>query len=109
MAKGKFPNLGGQNMMQMQKQMKKIQKQMEDMQADLDKQEIEASAGGGMVKAVVNGKQELLKIKIDPDVVDPEDVDMLEDLVLAAVKSAMEKAQSQAEGAMSKITGGFNF
>ncbi|MDD7362716.1 MAG: YbaB/EbfC family nucleoid-associated protein [Peptoniphilus sp.] len=107
MAKG-FPNMGGKNMNNMMKQVQKFQKDMEKMQEDLDKQEFESTAGGGVVKAVVNGKQDLLKIEIDPDVVDPEDVETLEDLILAAVRDAMSLAREKTEGEMSKLTGGLN-
>ena len=107
MAKG-FPNMGGKNMNNMMKQVQKLQKDMEKMQADLDKQEFEATAGGGVVTAVVNGKQELLRLSIDPDVVDPEDVETLEDLILAAIREAMNCAREKTEGEMSRLTGCLN-
>ena len=107
MAKG-FPNMGGKNMNNMMKQVQKFQKDMEKMQADLDKQEFEATSGGGVVTAVVNGKQELLRLSIDPDVVDPDDVETLEDLILAAIREAMNRAREKTEGEMSRLTGGFN-
>lgn len=107
MTKG-FPGMGGKNMNQMKKQMKKLQKDMEKMQAEMDAREIEATAGGGVVKATVNGKKELLSIDIDPIVVDPDDVETLEDLVLAAVGEAMNKAEEEAETKMSRFTGGMN-
>lgn len=107
MAKG-FPSMGGKNMNNMMKQVQKFQKDMEKMQADLDKQEFEATSGGGVVSAVVNGKQELLRLSIDPDVVDPEDVETLEDLILAAIREAMNNAREKTEGEMSRLTGGLN-
>ena len=107
MAKG-FPNMGGKNMNNMMKQVQKFQKDMEKMQADLDKQEFEATSGGGVVTAVVNGKQELLRLSIDPDVVDPDDVETLEDLILAAIREAMASARAKTEGEMSRLTGGLN-
>jgi len=88
------------------KQVQKMQAEMERIQAELAEKEVEGSAGGGMVKAKANGKQEIIEVKIDQEVVDPEDVEMLEDLVVAAVNQALENAQKmQAEG-MSELTGG---
>lgn len=108
MARGRYPGMGGGNMGNMMKQMQKMQKQMEDMQKELEEKEVEASAGGGAVTALVNGKKELLKIDIDESVVDPEDVEMLEDLVMAAVNEAMRKAEDMVSSQMQKITGGMN-
>lgn len=88
------------------KQAQKMQKEMERIQGELLNVKIEGVAGGGMVTAVANGAQELLEIRIDPEVVDPQDVEMLEDLVLAAVNQAMEKAKSKAEEEMGAVTGG---
>lgn len=101
-------NPGGGNMNQMIKQAKKMQEQMEKMQAELQEKIVEASAGGGAITAKVNGKQEVLEIKIKPEVVDPEDVEMLEDLILAVVNDAIKKSQEMVSGEMSKITGGLN-
>ena len=92
----------------MMKQMQKMQKQMEEMQAQLEEKEIEASAGGGAVTALVNGKKELLNITIDESVVDPEDVEMLQDLILAAVNEAMREAENMVNKEMQKVTGGLN-
>lgn len=107
MARKGFPGMGG-NMGNMMKQVQKMQKQMEAMEAEMKEKEVEASVGGGVVSATVNGKKELLKIKIDESVVDKDDVDMLEDLVLSAVNSAMEKADKDMESEMKKLTGGLN-
>ena len=90
------------------KQAQQMQQKMNRMQAELAEQEVEASAGGGMVTAVVNGKQQLLSLKIEKSVVDPEDVEMLQDLVLAAVNEALKKSQDMVQEEMGKITGGFN-
>lgn len=90
------------------KQAQKMQKEMGRIQTELKERVVEGSAGGGMVKAHVNGLQELLSIKIDPDVVDPEDVEMLEDLVTAAVKQGLKSAKELSESEMSKLTGGIN-
>lgn len=103
---GGFP--GGGNMNNMMKQMQKLQKQMENLEEDLKNQEVTGTSGGGAVEATVNGKKELIKIKIDEAVVDPEDVDMLEDLVLTAVNNAMDEADSIANQKMGKLTGGLN-
>ncbi len=108
MARGKYPGMGGGNMGNMMKQMQKMQKQMEDTQRELEEKEIEATVGGGAIRAVVNGKKELLSIKIDESVVDPEDVEMLEDLVLTAVNEALRKAEDMMVKEMSKLTGGMN-
>ncbi len=106
MGRGGFPR--GGNMNQMMKQVQKMQKEMEKVQEELDQAEVEASAGGGVVTAKVNGKKELLEIKIDESIVDPEDIDMLEDLILAAVNEAMRMAEEKMSKEMSKLTGGLN-
>lgn len=107
MARGGFPGKGG-NMNNMMKQMQKMQKKMEEVQAQIDATELEASAGGGAIKVVVNGKKEVLDIEIDASVVDPEDVEMLQDLVIAAVNEALRKADDFATSEMKKVTGGLN-
>ncbi len=92
----------------MMKQVQQMQAKMAEMQEELANMEVEGSAGGGMVKVVTNGKHELVSITIDPEVVDPEDVDMLQDLIAAAINQAREKvAETQAEQ-MSSLTGGLN-
>ncbi len=90
----------------MMKQAQKLQKQMLQMQEEAGNKVIEGTAGGGMVTVTVNGRQELLGIKIDPEVVDPEDVELLEDLVLAAVNNAMENSRSMMESEMGKMMPG---
>ena len=90
----------------MLKQAQKMQKEIERIQNELANIKIEGAAGGGMVTAVANGAQELLEIRIDPEVVDPKDVEMLEDLVLAAVNQALENAKARAELEMGAVTGG---
>ncbi|MCR3956015.1 MAG: YbaB/EbfC family nucleoid-associated protein [Gudongella sp.] len=107
MARGGYPGMGG-NMNNMMKQMQKMQKKMEEVQAQVDATELEATSGGGAVKVVVNGKREVLDIEIDPSVVDPEDVEMLQDLVMAAVNEALRKAEEFASKEMGKVTGGLN-
>jgi nucleoid-associated protein EbfC len=90
------------------KQAKKIQEQMAKLQEELALRTVEASAGGGMVTVVVNGRNELLSIRIERDVVNPEDLEMLQDLILAAVNEGMRKSQEMMATEMSKITGGLN-
>ena len=94
------------NMNQMMKQVKKMQEQMLKAQEELGNKTVEGSAGGGVVSATVNGHKKLLDIKIKPEAVDPEDVEMLQDLVLAAVNDALAKADELANQDMSKYTGG---
>lgn len=94
----------GMNDLMRQAQM--MQRKMAKMQDDLKARELEASAGGGMVTVRVNGDQEILKITIDPAAVDPEDVEMLQDLVLAATNEALKKAKDMVQSEMSSITGG---
>lgn len=93
-------------MAQMMKQAQKLQAKMAQAQAGLVDKQVEGTAGGGMVKVTANGQQDILAIKIDPEVVDPEDVEMLEDLILAAVQQAREKSQALAEQEMQKATAG---
>ncbi|MCX5844659.1 MAG: YbaB/EbfC family nucleoid-associated protein [Deltaproteobacteria bacterium] len=90
------------------KQAKKIQEKIASMQAELESRTVEATAGGGMVTVVVNGKFEILSMKIEREVVNPEDIDMMQDLIMAAVNEGIRKAQEMASAEMSKITGGFN-
>jgi DNA-binding YbaB/EbfC family protein len=96
------------NMMKMMKQAQQMQKNMEKMQAELGEKELEFSVGGGKVTVVATGDGAVRSIKIDPEVVDPEDVDMLEDLVLAAVDGAITQAKGYAAEEMAKITQGMN-
>lgn len=106
MAKGGFPGFGGGNMANLMKQAQKMQKDMEKLQAELQEKTVEASAGGGAVSVVASGKKEIKEINIKPEVVDPDDVEMLQDLILAAVNEAIRKADEMVNGEMGKITGG---
>lgn len=92
----------------MMKQIQKMQAKMEEIQAQLAEAEVEGTAGGGMVKAIANGKQDLLEIKIDPEVVNPDDIEMLQDLIVAAVNQARQKAQDLQNERMAELTGGLN-
>ncbi len=105
---GGFPGMGGANMQQMMRQAQKLQQQMEKVQAEIEAREFEASAGGGMVTAKVNGKKELLGLTIKPEAVDPDDVEMLSDMVVAAVNEALREAAEVSEREMGKLTGGLN-
>jgi DNA-binding YbaB/EbfC family protein len=90
------------------KQAQQMQRRMAELQEELENKQIEASAGGGMVTAIVSGKQQLLGLKIEPTVVDPEDVEMLQDLITAAVNEAIKQSQQMAQEEMAKVTGGLN-
>ena len=92
----------------MMKRMQRMQKKMMQLQEEIAERRVEGTAGGGMVTAVVDGKLNVVEIKIDPAVVDPEDVEMLEDLVLAAVNQGQQKAQEMVNQEMGQLTGGLN-
>jgi len=99
---------GMPNMGQLLKQAQKFQAKMAQLQEELNQRTVEASAGGGMVTVVANGKQEVLSIVIDPEVVDPKDVEMLQDLILAAVNDALNRAKEMSNEEMGKLTQGMN-
>ena len=105
---GGFPMGGMGNMQQLMKQAQRMQENMQKKQAELNAQEFSASSGGGTVKVKVNGAREVLSVEIDPQCVDPDDVEMLQDLVLSAVNSALKEAASTVEQEMGKLTGGMN-
>lgn len=107
MAKRGFPGMPG-NMNNLMKQAQKMQKEMEKMQSDLQEKEVEASVGGGAVVVKANGKKEILAVTIKEEVVDPDDIEMLQDLVLSAVNEALRMADEMVNSQMSKITGGLN-
>ena len=98
--------MGGGNMQQLARQAQKLQQQMAKMQEEIEAREFEATAGGGMATAKVNGKKELLSIEIKPEAVDPDDVEMLQDLIVAAVNEALRQAGDAMEQGMGKMTGG---
>ena len=107
MAKGGFRGGygGGMNQANMIKQAQKMQEELRRMQEELENSSFEATAGGGVVKAVANGKHELVSLTIDPEAVDPEDVEMLQDLVTAAVNEALRKVDEASSSGMAKLTG----
>ncbi|MEA5002466.1 MAG: YbaB/EbfC family nucleoid-associated protein [Christensenella sp.] len=106
MAKGGFP--GGMNMQNMMRQAQQMQAKMQEMQAELEEREVEATAGGGVVRVVATGKKMVKSIEIKEEAVDPDDVEMLQDLVIAAVNEALAKADEMMQSEMGKITGGMN-
>ena len=100
--------MGGGMNMNMMKQVQKMQQDMLKAQEELESKTYEAAAGGGVVSATVSGKKELVGVTIDPEAVDPDDVEMLQDLIVAAVNEALRKANDDAASQMSKLTGGLN-
>ncbi len=109
MAKGGFRGMpGGMNQAAMMKQAQKMQQEMLRMQEEMENKTYTATTGGGMVKAEVNGKHELVSLAINPEAVDPDDVEMLQDMVIAAVNEAMRTADADAANNMSRLTGGLN-
>ena len=111
MAKGGYRGgmpmgMGGKNQMQMMKQAQKMQQDLLKMQEEMESKEYEATAGGGVITAVVSGKRELLRVNIDPEAVDPDDVEMLQDMIVAAVNEAMKQADEASQELMGKMTGG---
>jgi len=100
--------MGMANMGKMMKQVQQMQEKMQKMQEEIEQRTIEVTAGGGAVKVIANGKQQIVAIEISPDVVDPEDVEMLQDIVLAAVNEAIQKTQEMMQEEMKKITGGIS-
>ena len=107
--RGGFPG-GGMpgNMANLMKQAQKMQRQMEEQAKEMETKEFTATAGGGAVEVTVSGSKKLVKVKLDEEVVDPDDVEMLEDLVLSAVNEAMRKADEETANKMGKVTGGMN-
>lgn len=109
MAKGGFRGMpGGMNQASMMKQAQKMQQQMLQMQEEMERKTYSATSGGGMVTAEVNGKHELLSLNIKEEAVDPDDVEMLQDMIIAAVNEAFRAADTDASSNMSKLTGGLN-
>ena len=109
MAKGGFRGMpGGMNQAAMMKQAQKMQQEMLRMQEEMQNKVFTATAGGGMVKAGVNGNHEVVELTINPEAVDPDDVEMLQDMVIAAVNEAMRTADAEQAQNMSRLTGGLN-
>ena len=109
MAKNGFRGMpGGMNQSAMLKQAQKMQQEMLRMQQEQESKTFTASAGGGMVSATVNGKHELVGLTVNPEAVDPDDVEMLEDMVAAAINATVKQVDETAEAEMGKLTGGMN-
>ena len=109
MAKGGFRGMpGGMNQAAMLKQAQKMQQEMLRMQQEMETKTYTATTGGGMLKASVNGKHELVELTINPEAVDPDDVEMLQDMVIGAVNEAMRAADTDSANNMSRLTGGLN-
>ena len=109
MAKNNFRGMpGGMNQAAMMKQAQKMQQEMLRMQQEMESKTYTCTSGGGMVSATVTGKHELVNLEIKPDAVDPDDVDMLQDMIIAAVNEAMRTADADAANNMSRLTGGLN-
>ena len=108
MAKGRMPMGMGTNMNNMIKQAQKMQQEMMRMQEEMENKTYSATSGGGMVTAEVNGKHEVVSLTVKPEAVDPDDVEMLQDTVMAAVNEAMRTADNEAANNMSRLTGGLN-
>ena len=106
--RGGFPGGMPGNMNNLMKQAQRMQKQMEEKQKELEEKTFEATAGGGAVTVVVTGKKEVASVKLSEEVVDPDDVEMLEDLILSAVNEALRKADEETANKMGKLTGGMN-
>lgn len=104
--RGGFPGGMPGNMNNLMKQAQKMQKQMEDAQKELEEKTFEASAGGGAVTVSISGKKEVLSVKLSEEVVDPDDIEMLEDLIVAATNEALRKVDEQSQSSLSKLTGG---
>lgn len=109
MRAGKKPGAGaGGNMQKQLQQMQMMQKKMEEMQVELETKEVEATAGGGAVSVTVNGKKELVKVNIKPEVVDPDDVEMLQDLIMVAANEALRQIEEMTQSEMGRLTGGLS-
>ena len=105
--RGGYPGMGMPgNMNNLMKQAQRMQRQMEESQKELEAKEYTAAAGGGAVEVTVTGKKEVTKVKLAPEVVDPDDIEMLEDLIVAATNQALRQAEDESAAAMSKLTGG---
>lgn len=104
--RGGFPGGMPGNMGNLMKQAQKMQKQMEDATKELEEKEVTATAGGGAVEVTISGKKEVTKVKLSEEVVDPDDIEMLEDLIMAATNEALRQIEEASQQSMSKITGG---
>lgn len=108
MARGGFPGMGGGNMNNLLKQAQKMQQDMQEKQKDIETKEFTSSVGGGVVKVSVNGRKEIKSLEIKPEVVDPDDIETLQDLIVSAFNEAVKKADEAMSSEMGKLTGGMN-
>ena len=107
--RGGFPGGMPGNMNNLMKQAQRMQRQMEEQQKILEEKEYSAQTGGGAVSIKMNGKKEVLELTLNPEVVDPDDIEMLQDLIVAAVNQVIRQVEDEASAAMGKMTGGFSF
>lgn len=109
MRAGKKPSMGGGGSMQKQlQQMQAMQRKMEALQAEIEEKEMTTTAGGGAVTVTVNGKKEITKLELKPEIVDPDDIEMLQDLIMVAVNEGIRQIEEMANSEMGKLTGGLN-
>ena len=106
MRAGKKPSSGGGGMQKQLQQMQAMQRKMEMLQAEIEEKEVTATAGGGAVSATINGKKEIVRLELQPEIVDPEDIEMLQDLIMAAVNEGIRQIDEISNTEMSKLTGG---
>ena len=106
MRAGRKPSTGGGSMQKQLQQMQAMQRKMEALQAEIEEKEITATAGGGAVSVTVNGKKEITSLELKPEVVDPEDIEMLQDLIMVAVNEGIRQIEEMSNTEMSKLTGG---
>lgn len=106
--RGGFPGMGGGNMNNMMKQVQKMQEEMLKAQAEAEEKEFDVTVGGGAVKVTISGKKEITAIELEESVVDPDDIEMLQDLLISAVNEAFRKADEAMNDSMGKVTGGLN-
>lgn len=108
MRAGKKPSMGGGSMQKQLQQMQQMQRKMEMLQAEIEEKEMTTTAGGGAVTVTVNGKKEITKLELKPEIVDPDDIEMLQDLIMVAVNEGIRQIEEMANAEMGKLTGGLN-
>lgn len=108
MRAGKKPSMGGGSMQKQLQQMQAMQRKMEMLQAEIEEKEMTTTAGGGAVTVTVNGKKEITKLELKPEIVDPDDIEMLQDLIMVAVNEGIRQIEEMANAEMGKLTGGLN-
>lgn len=106
MRAGKKPSMGGGSMQKQLQQMQAMQRKMEALQAEIEEKEMTTTAGGGAVTVTVNGKKEITSLQLKPEIVDPEDIEMLQDLIMVAVNEGIRQIEEMSNAEMSKLTGG---